>query len=129
MKYLQKKFSVPVAGPSVTQAAWDAIFRRAENRQWLDQTCDDQQPRAPAYTGPKTAPGGEMLCDLCGAVAVWRGRCGPCLDKTCKHQWTAVFTDETTPESYCKGSYRGYKIVGRRCLICDRTENYEDGRV
>lgn len=28
MKYLQKKFSVPVAGPSVTQAEWDRVFTR-----------------------------------------------------------------------------------------------------
>jgi hypothetical protein len=28
MNYLRRSFSVPVAGPSVTQEAWDAIFGR-----------------------------------------------------------------------------------------------------
>jgi hypothetical protein len=47
MKYLRRSFSVPVAGPSVTQEVWDAIFRR-----------------------PKTAPGGEMFCGRCGSNMV-----------------------------------------------------------
>lgn len=135
MKYLQKgKFSVPVAGPSVTQEAWDQIFsdhtpsyeqaKEHSNLSLVGIPKDPSRRRSCPLCGtgpffgplnssggfdygneycychqwpfadpkldgpdiyfprpqPMTAPGGEMLCDLCGRPAVWRGRCGPCLD-------------------------------------------------
>jgi hypothetical protein len=162
VKYLRRSFSVPVAGPSVTQEAWDAIFRRpfkglqsllSEDINGRDHEAffDDLlsvYSNALKFEGPCTVNrdgqgwltildrAGRAVCQ-CSEETYQRLQAETFNNQTCDdqqpraqfpctHRWTPMFTDELSPEIYQNGKYRGFTIVGRRCLWCDRKELNED---
>lgn len=52
----------------------------------------------------------DWYCVTCRWLFKW-----PCDGE---HQWTDVYTDRDSPQSYVLGQYRGFKVVGRRCVKC-----------